>query len=316
MYRRCVLVAAMVALPLAAEADFSIKDDGRTLWIHDGDKPVLAYNYGPVAPPEGEDLDPKRWSRSGYIHPLYGPDGDVLTQDFPEDHRHHRGVFWAWPHTHVGERRMDIWLHEDCETRFARWVRRDARPDGADVEVENVWVFKDDPTPVVRETVAFTVGPLEADARAIDFRLNFRNVSKEPVSFLGATGKGYGGFCLRPDARRGTGDDLLFTSALGSHPQDVLSLESPWADQSSRREPGGPFSGAAVFQHPSNPGYPHPGWIFRHYGFLGASWPHLETEVLPPGEAVELRYRLYVHRGTAEEAKVAEAFARYEASQK
>ena len=67
----------------------------------------------------------------------------------------------------------------------------------------------------------------------------------------------------------------------------------------------------AIFQHPDNPGYVHPGWILRHYGFLGASWPHTAGHVLAPGEAVELRYRLFVHRGGATSAKVAEAFERY-----
>jgi AcrR family transcriptional regulator len=39
---------------------------------------------------------PEKFRRSCYIHPLYGLDGEVMTEDFPVDHRHHRGVFWAW----------------------------------------------------------------------------------------------------------------------------------------------------------------------------------------------------------------------------
>jgi hypothetical protein len=307
------LVWGVVAFGLCATAwaEFALEDDGGRLTIREDGRPVLAYNYAPVAPPDG--LDPHRWARACYIHPLYGRDGDVLTQDFPVDHRHHRGVFWAWPHTHAGERRMDVWLHEDCEQRFERWVRREAGVDRAEVEVENAWVFKGNPEPVVRETVALTVHPADAVGRAIDFRLAFRNVSQQPVSFLGATGKGYGGFCIRPDAER---TELRFTSARGPRKEDALYLESPWADQTSRAKPEGPVSGTAVFQHPGNPGYPHPGWILRNYGFLGVSWPHLQTEVLAPGQEVELRYRVYVHRGTAEEAKVAEAFAAYESAEK
>ena len=35
---------------------------------------------------------------NNYIHPLYSLDGDPLTEEFPVDHPHHRGIFWAWHH--------------------------------------------------------------------------------------------------------------------------------------------------------------------------------------------------------------------------
>ena len=33
-------------------------------------------------------------------------DGQVLTEDFPADHLHHRGIFWAWHQVYVGEKAM------------------------------------------------------------------------------------------------------------------------------------------------------------------------------------------------------------------
>ena len=44
------------------------------------------------------------YPRANYIHPLYGPDGAILTEDFPPDHLHQRGVFWTWHQVWVGER--------------------------------------------------------------------------------------------------------------------------------------------------------------------------------------------------------------------
>jgi len=58
-------------------------------------------------------------------------------------------------------------------------------------------------------------------------------------------------------------------------------------------------------------GTQYDGWILRHYGFLGASWPHLEPYVLEPGESVTLRYRVLVFRGDAARAGVAQAHAAY-----
>ncbi len=37
-----------------------------------------------------------KFERTHYIHPLYSLNGEILTEDFPEDHPHHRGIFWVW----------------------------------------------------------------------------------------------------------------------------------------------------------------------------------------------------------------------------
>src|SRR6056300_243087 len=46
------------------------------------------------------------YNRANYIHPLYTLDGDILTEDFPEDHLHHRGIFWAWHQLNIGDKRI------------------------------------------------------------------------------------------------------------------------------------------------------------------------------------------------------------------
>jgi hypothetical protein len=140
--------------------------------------------------------------------------------------------------------------------------------------------------------------------------LQFENVAGKEVEFLGSPveNKGYGGLCFRPIKENAP---LTFTTATGVVPEDALSCQTPWADCSWKTRGKGHAAGVAIFQNPSNPGYPHPGWIFRHYGFLGASWPHNQEHRLKPGESFRLRYRMYVHKGTAEEAGVPDAFAHY-----
>ena len=304
----CILFAA------TAVADFALNDENGKLTITENGKPVLVYNYAVVAPPDARI--PKNFGRECYIHPLFGPEGDVMTQDFPSDHYHHRGVFWAWPECKVGDRHLDVWALLDARPHHEEWVTREAGADKAVVAVKDFWAFDDAPDKaIVKEEVAFTVLPADDKGRAIDFDLKFTNVSDQVVSFLGAKGKGYGGFCFRPDAAR---RPLTFTSIEGRRKanEDALSLPTPWADVTLSPDAKGVVSGAAIFQDPKNPGYPHPGWIFRHYGFLGVSWPHEQTHVLNPGESFELRYRLYVHRGNAEEAKVADRFVEYTAAAK
>lgn len=308
-----LLPALLAALTLSAAGEFTITNNSRRLEIREYDQPVLVYNYMPVSGPEGA---PEGLERSCYIHPLYGLDGDVLTEDWPADHYHHRGVFWAWPWCRVGERRMDLWLSRDARQHFDTWLERKTEADRAEVAVQNVWKFDDAPDrPVVRETVRFVVYARDEAGRAIDFELAFTNIAGESVVIQGQqdASKGYGGFSFRPDAKRAP---LTFTSAQGVHPEDAFRVDSAWVDVSSRTAAGGAVSGAAIFQHPANPAYPHSGWLIRHYGFLGASWPHTGAHTIAPGETLTLRYRLYVHRGTAEEAGVAARFKEFEAAAK
>lgn len=298
--------AAALAFAPAVSADFTLDDNGKALTVLENGTPVLTYNYAMVDPPE---YAPDRYRRACYVHPLYGLDGEMMTQDFPLDHFHHRGVFWAWPKTTVGDRPADVWTIVDIRQVHDKWVEKTAGADRAIIAVENVWQYEDEPeNPPVREAVRFVVHPAGEIGRAIDYTLTLTNISDEVVTIRGQStkNKGYGGFCVRPDAMR---KPLQFTSALGKLDEDKLRMESPWADCSFATEKGGDeLSGFAIFQHPDNPGYPHPGWITRAYGFLGCSWPHTEPHPLKPGESVTLKYRLYVHRGDAEAGKVLTRF--------
>jgi len=299
-----LMTGVLVGVCCVSVGEFRFEDNGVTLTVLENGKPVLGYNYGRVEPPEGVE---GRFWRSCYIHPLFDLDGHVITQDFPPDHYHHRGVFWTWPACKVGEREMDLWSIAGAHQLFREWVTKQAGQDTAEVAVQNVWVFDDDPEPKVRESVTFVVHPADEIQRSIDFQLIFTNTGREHVHIGGETtgNKGYGGFLFRPDAAL---KPFTFTAVEGVQEKDVLKLDTPWADVSWKTATDGAGAGVAVFQHPKNPGYPHPGWIMRHYGFLGASWPHLDGYDLAPGASFELRYRLYVHRGDAEAGKVAEAF--------
>jgi len=313
MKHLALLPAAMVLLALPASASFHLADNGRSLLLTENGKAVLVYNYAPVHQPGAAE----HHNRGAYIHPVFGLNGEVLTQDFPSDHLHHRGFYWAWPQCSVGDRRMDVWHTRDARIVHEEWLKREAGLDSAEIGVQNVWIFDDAPdTPHVRDTVNFVVHPEDNGTRTLDFTLHFENISTETVRFLGAEDKGYGGFNLRPDAKR---KPMRFTTINGPTTEDHLSYDTPWVDVSFEKiadgeeapEPSDQRIGFAVFQHPSNPGFPHPGWIMRHYSFLGASWPHEQTHEMAPGDTFTLRYRVFIHDGDAEQAGVADAFAAY-----
>ena len=308
-------LAASCATKSSGKSPFSIANYGKTLTVLENEKPVFVFNTAPVDPPAGVD---ERFRRSDYIHPLHSPSGAIVTEDFPKDHYHHRGVFWAWPNCRVNGRKLNIWELETGRSVFGQWTRLEILRDEAHLEGSSQWKFDDDGFAPISEQVALTVHRTKDAQRAIDFKLTFTNIADADVSFQGsdASGgtvssgapKGYGGFSYRPDAND---KPFTFTSINGIEKEDRMSCETPWANVSWGATE---MRGVAIIQHPTNPGYPHPGWMFRHYGFLGASWPHNDPHTLKPGESFTLGYRLVVHEGDASDADIKSAAAHYAAT--
>ena len=81
------------------------KSQGK-LNIEKAGTPVLAYQYETVMPPEG--VSPL-FQRSGFIHPLWSPDGQILSRIQPPDHYHHYGIWGPWTKTHINGREVDFW---------------------------------------------------------------------------------------------------------------------------------------------------------------------------------------------------------------
>jgi hypothetical protein len=85
--------------------------------------PVLDYQFKTVYPPEGVST---LFKRSGFIHPLWSPGGEVLTRIQPPDHYHHYGIWGPWAKTHILGREVDFWnLYKGEGTvRFSAFLSR------------------------------------------------------------------------------------------------------------------------------------------------------------------------------------------------
>jgi hypothetical protein len=88
------------------ELAFGLKQGPKDLEILAGQRPVLRYRFGMTYPPKGVN---SLYKRSGYIHPLWSPGGEVLTTIQPADHSHHYGIWGPWTKTHIDGRGVDFW---------------------------------------------------------------------------------------------------------------------------------------------------------------------------------------------------------------
>ena len=278
-----LLLVVLLAATAWAESGFRFLETSPvSIELSENGKPVYVYNHGLM---RKEGVPEDRY-RCCYVHPVWSPDGVVVTDDFPADHYHHRGIFWVWPVVNVDGKRCDLWAIRDIGKKFVRWIARETGEEAARLAVENGWYVED--REVVRERVEIVASPAGEDRRELEFTLRFEATGK-PVELRGEpTGeKGYGGFCVRFAPRRNT----VITTDAGRETGDSNMVPHPWAQQEGTFQNG--RAGLRIDIDPSNPGYPN-GWCLRHYGFLGVNYPGRDSFTLTPGRPLVLKYKVTV----------------------
>lgn len=255
--------------------------------------------------------------RANYVHPLYGLDGEILTEDFPDDHRHHRGIFWAWHQMYVGQKRIgDGWSLQNIS-----WDVYDAKLLHANsnyrvLEVDAYWKSPlwTDPEgnqkPFINETTKVCVHRAENDIRRIDFAISLLAL-EDGVRIGGAqNAKEYGGFSTRIRLPEG----IVFTGPAGPvEPKGTPVATAPWMDFSGPFGDEGSVSGLTVLCHKTNPLYPHR-WILRRKGSMqNPVWPGRLPVLIPRHQPVVLRYRLIIHSGDANHIDLNKLRAEYNA---
>lgn len=302
-----LVVAGFVAAPAGQAGAVRVAKDPQGYRFTEGDTKVLFYQAERKALPDG------RAARSNYFHPLYDLDGNILTEDFPADHIHHRGIFSAWHQVLVdGKRVQDQWVNRDA---FWTVTQADTDSDGtsASLALRVVWespLFTDakgQRRPFVEECSVTRVHRAEGAIRRIDFHQRLTPLV-DGVEIGGSEdAKGYGGFSYRivmpPDIR--------FTGVQGVvTPIENAVNPSPWMDVSGSFAPPGK-SGLTVLTHPSTTGFPQR-WILRARGSMqNAVYPGRDLVTLQRDSPVLLRYRLVVHRGELTPAEIERLQAHY-----
>jgi hypothetical protein len=281
-----VFLLAAASFAAAPRGGFQFRAAGADSFeLTENGKIVYVYNHGMMLKPGV----PEQFRRSSYLHPVYSPGGTLLTDDFPKDHYHHRGIFWAWRVVSFDGETHDLWTIEGIWHRFLGWIAHDTAPGSARLAVENGWFAGK--RKVMKETVEIMTRAAEGGRRRMDFTLTFEAVGV-PVELSGSPDRGYSGFGMR-FAPREKEKTVVETDA-GIEKEDTNLVPHPWAQLSAAFE--GRPAGARIEVDPRNPGAPN-GWCLRHYGYLGVDFPGLARFRLEPGRPVTLRYTVTLFDG-------------------
>jgi hypothetical protein len=81
----------------------SLTRDHKDLSLLMNKKPILSYRFATTFPPDS--INPL-YKRSGFIHPLSSPGGEVLSRIQAPDHYHHYGIWGPWTKTTIDGGRL------------------------------------------------------------------------------------------------------------------------------------------------------------------------------------------------------------------
>jgi len=278
---------------------------GEGVMITEGGHPILFYQSRPKSR-EGA------YERANYIHPLHGLQGEILTEDFPADHLHHRGIFWAWHQTRVnGKQVADGWAIENM-TWDVTDVKIKTSQKHASLKMEVLWKTlpgtADGQEALVEENTTITVYPTGEHSRIVDFAISLKAMVGSVEIGGSEDVKGYSGFSLRLKLP----EDLEFTSGGKKLEPEITAVEGgPWLDITGTFDPSHPTSGVAVFCHPEYPEKKQP-WILRYNGSMqNPAFPHTERVAIDQKKPLVLKYRVVIHDQEVDSAILEKMYQEY-----
>lgn len=280
------------------------------LTIQSGSKNLLRYYFKALDPPAG--VDPS-YKRSGFIHPLWSPHGQVLTRIQPKDHYHHYGIWNPWTHVLYEGDTIDFWNIGDKKgtVRFANFVSTFSGPVFSEYQAlhEHV-VFKKDKTEKVALNELQSVRvyqPQREDYYIVDITSTMNCATNSPVLLLEYR---YGGLGWRTTEQWNNKNSEVLSSE-GKNRKDADGTTARWCIVQG--EVDNDYAGVVMMSYPTNYNYPEPLriWPENQYdrGDMFANFSPTKNKdwLLEPGKTYTLKYRLLVFNGhfTKEKAESA-----------
>ncbi len=291
--KKLIIAVLSIFTVFQVSAQFKADKTPDGLLITEKGKKVLFYRTKP------KSLDGK-FERCNYIHPLWGLDDYILTEDFPADHLHHRGIFWAWHQIWIDSQRIgDPWEIKDFSQEVVKADFCNEKGGIGLLTTEALWespLWKKDGKvkPYMKETAEIRINPVKGNYRRIDFVINLLALENNLTIGGSQDDKGYSGFSVRmklPADVQFTGKDGIVT------PKNEAVISDGYINVSGSLTGGGDKAGICIIDHPGNPGYPQK-WILRAAKSMqNAAWPGNSTVPIPTDKPLQLKYSLLIYLG-------------------
>ncbi|TDH26995.1 hypothetical protein EXU57_09330 [Segetibacter sp. 3557_3] len=305
----------------AATSDIKATLNEGALVVRNGQKNLLSYHYQTVYPPTGIDTN---FKRSGFIHPLWTPNGQELTRIQAPDHYHHYGIWNPWTHVYFEKDTVDFWNIKGKQgtVRFAKFASVTDGPVFSEFEAlhEHV-VFKKDGSEKVALNELQTVRvykPQEQDKYyVVDITSKMNCATASPFLIVAYR---YAGMGWRTTEYWNNQNCEVLTSE-GKTRKDTDGSKAKWCIVQGAL-PGNDSGGIAFLSYPANFNHPEPMRIWtentngRGDMFFNFAPTKDKNWLLEPGKTYTLKYRLVVFNGKFDAAKAESAWQYFAAPPK
>ncbi len=283
-----------------ATSNLSLEQTSDYVRILHKEKPVLEYRITSGKP----DSLPEHYERTGFLHPVYSPDGQVLTDDYPVGYAHQHGFFTAWTNTTHRDSFVDFWnTQKGLATVRHEQVLETVNADGfLGFKTKLVHFSRvNDDLPVLEERYTVRVHDRD-DVFVWDFRSDQFNVSEDTL-FLNK--HLYGGLGVRGSKHWNAADSAAFLA-----PANFLTSEGLTRETANHTRPDWTAiygelpagkAGMVVLTDPDNFRAPQPVRVHPELPYFSVSPVVNEGFFIPPGEEHVMRYRVVVFDGAVEE---------------
>jgi len=257
-----------------------------------GKREILRYNYALIPSPiKGKPY----YRRSGYIHPVFNPAGQMVTDDFSPDHPHQHGIMYPWQNTRFEGRSLNFWEQTPgmgagiYHSRIKSIVTGPVYG-GLFVELKHLERTGKEFKPVLTEDWDLIAYRFEKEF-IFDLVSKQRCATKSPLKILKFH---YGGLAIRGH-REWTKKYGNFLTSAGKTRRNGNHSRPRWVDINGPVK--GKTTGMTVFCHPQNFRFPqavrlHPAMPYFCFApMVNGSWS------IEPGKPYRTKYRFYVHMG-------------------
>ena len=285
---------------LTATAQIKMQKADGGLLFTENDENVLFYQVEPKT-------QDGKYERCNYIHPLWGVDGTVITEDFPADHLHHRGVFWAWHQVWIGDKRIgDPWAIIDFDQNVTKTEFNTLKNGSGELKTEvewksELWKKEGEKVPYIKEHTTIVIHPKKGNYRKVDFEISLLALAENLKIGGSENEKGYSGFSVRMVLP----EDIVFSGPAGKiEPQTTAVKSNGYVNISGSLLAGNKNGGVVIIDNPENPGYPQ-SWILRKQKSMqNPAYPGQHAVPVSTTKPLVLKYSLVVYSGELNDKKI------------
>ncbi len=247
---------------------------------------------------------PTIYQRSGYLHPVWTPNGRVLTDDYPPDFPHHHGIWAAWTKTTFQGRNPDFWNmgkgigRVDVHGLDHIWsgsVHAGLRSNHRYIDMIN------DPEVALLESWNLRVYRHVESLHILDLVL-IQSLATDSILVLNE--HRYGGVGFRGNRAWKAADEVDFFTSEGRTRKDGHATRARWVHI------GGPvddqYAGIAILSHPVNYESPQPVRIHPTEPFFNYAPTQAGAFSITHQQPMEWKYRFITYDG-AHDSKLLEA---------